>query len=61
MRPKCPVLNMQNSETNRKAHVFSDKQIHVDLNTIVSFVTQSGQVSEDGAISVSRHVNYAIS
>jgi len=31
-----------------------DKQIHVD--TIASFVIQSGQVSECGAISVSRHV-----
>jgi len=28
--------------------MFSDKQIHVDLDTIVSFVIQSGQVSEVG-------------
>jgi len=35
----------------------SDKQIHVDLDTIVSFVIKSEQVSEGGAISVSCHVN----
>jgi len=29
----------------------------MDLDTIVYFVTQSWQVSEGGAISVSRHVN----
>ena len=38
--------------------MFSYKQIHVDLDTIVSFVIQSGHVSEDGVISVSCHVNY---
>ena len=35
----------------------SDKQIHVDLDTIVSFVIQSWQVSEGGAIFLSHHVN----
>jgi len=48
--PKCPVLNM-----DRKVHL--DKQIHVDVDTRVSFVIQSGQVSESLAISMSRHVN----
>jgi len=37
--------------------MYSDKQIHVDLNTIVSFVIQSGQVSVGGVISVSCHVH----
>jgi len=41
-----------------KVHVFSYKQIHVDLDTIVSFVIQSGQVSEGRVISVLCHVNY---
>jgi len=27
-------------------HVYLDKQIHVDMDTIVSFVIQSGQVLE---------------
>jgi len=35
-----------------------DKQIHQEVDTIVSFVIQSRQVSEGGAISVFRHVNY---
>jgi len=39
------------------AHVSSDKQIQVDMDTIVSFVIQSGQVLEGGEISVSNHVN----
>jgi len=34
-------------------HVFSDKQINVDMDKIVSFVIQSGQVSEGGVSSVS--------
>jgi len=38
--------------------MFSDKQIHIDMDTIVSFVIHSGQVSEGGVISVFRHVNY---
>jgi len=57
MTPKCPVLNMHNGKTNGKIHVYSDKQIHVPMDTMVSFVIQGGQVSEGGAISVSRHVN----
>ena len=44
--------------TNGKVHVDSDKQIHLDVDTIVSFVIQSGQVSVGGAISVWRHVYY---
>ena len=39
-------------------HVDSDKQIHMDMDTIVSYVIQSGQVLEGGVISVSHHVNY---
>ena len=35
----------------------SDKQIHVDVVTIVSFVIQSGQVSEGGVISMAFHFN----
>jgi len=38
-------------------HLFSDKQIHADVDTIVSFVIQSGQVSEGGAISVLCYIN----
>ena len=34
-----------------------DKQIHLDMDTVVSFVIQSDQVSEGGAISVLCHVN----
>jgi len=34
-----------------------DKQTHLDMDTIVSLVIQSGQVSEGGEISVSRHLN----
>jgi len=34
-------------------HVFSDKQIHVDVDTKVSFVIQSSKVSESKVISVS--------
>jgi len=52
MTPKCQVLNMHNGLINVKAHVYSDKQIHVNVNTIVSFVIQSGQVLEGGAISI---------
>jgi len=37
--------------------MYTDKQIHVDMDTIV-FVIQSGKVSEGGEISVSRYVNY---
>ena len=36
----------------------SDKQIHVDIDTIVSSVIQSEQVLECKAISVSLHVNF---
>jgi len=39
-------------------HVYSDKPIQVDLDTKVSFVIKSWQVSEGGEISVSRHVNW---
>jgi len=38
--------------------MYPDKQIHVDMDTIVSFLIQSEQVSEGRAISMSRHVNY---
>jgi len=47
---------MHNGLTNGKAHMYLDKQIHVDVDTIVSFVIQSGQVSKGGGISVSHHV-----
>ena len=57
MMLKCPVLNMHTGLTNGKVQVYSDKQIPMDLDTIVSFVTQSGQVLEGGAISVSLLVN----
>jgi len=33
--------------------MYWDKQIHMDVDTIVSFVIYSGQVSEGGAISPS--------
>ena len=36
--------------------MYSDKQIPLNVGTIVSFVIQSWKVSESGAISVSRHV-----
>jgi len=36
------------------------KQIHVVMDTLVSFMMQSGLMSEDEAISVSRHVYYHI-
>ena len=39
-------------------YTYSDQQIHVDIDTMVSFVIQSEQVSEDGAISVSHHINW---
>jgi len=57
MTPKRPVLNMHNGLTNGKVHVYSYKQIPVDLDIIVSFGIQSGHVSEGGAISVWHHVN----
>jgi len=57
MTPKHPVLNMHNGWTNRNVHMCSDKQILVDVDTIVSFVIQSGQVSEGEEISVLCHVN----
>ena len=57
MMPKLPVLNMHNDLTNGKVQVFSDKKILTDMYTIVSFVIQSGQVLEGGAISLSPHVN----
>ena len=47
------LLNMHNWSTKGKVHVFSDKQINVDMDKIVSFVIQSGQVSEGGVSSVS--------
>ena len=56
MTPGRQVLNMHNGLTNGKAHMYLDKQIHVDVDTIVSFVIQSGQVSKGGGISVSHHV-----
>ena len=60
MTPRRQVLNIHNGLTNGKAHMYLDKQIHVDVDTIVSFVIQSGQVSKGGGISVSRHVKYLI-
>ena len=50
MTSNHPVLNMHNDITNRKVHV--NKLIHLDMDTIVSFVIQSGQVSKGGAISM---------
>jgi len=38
--------------------MYSDKQIHLDMDTIVSSVIQSEQVLECKAISVSLHVNF---
>ena len=38
-------------------HMYQDKQMHVDMDTIVSFVIQSGQVSESKANAVSHQVN----
>ena len=35
-----------------------DKQIYVEVDTIVFFVIQSRQVSEGLAISMSHHVNF---
>jgi len=35
----------------------SNKQMHVDIDTIVTFVIQRWQVLEGGVISVSRHLN----
>ena len=52
MTPKRPVLNMHTCLTNGMAHVYSDKHIHVHMDTLVSFVIQSRQVLEGGAISV---------
>jgi len=37
--------------------MYPDKQIHMDMDTTVSFVIPRGKVSEGGAISVSRHVS----
>ena len=48
---------MHNGLTNGKAHEYSDKQTSMDMDTIVSFVLQSGQVPECGAISVLSHAN----
>ena len=36
MMPKRPVLNMRNSYTIGKANVDFDKQIHLNVDTIVS-------------------------
>ena len=38
MTLKRPIMNMHNGSTNLKVHVYSDKQIHVNMDTIVSFV-----------------------
>ena len=37
--------------------MYSDKQMHVDMDTIVSFVIQSEQVPESKANAVSHQVN----
>jgi len=42
MTLKCQVLNMHNGLTNGKAHMYLDKQIPIDMNTIVSLDIQSG-------------------
>ena len=52
MTPKSPVSHMHTGLTNRMAHMFSDKQIHADVDTKGYFVIK-GQVSENGAISMS--------
>ena len=57
MTLKRPFLYMHNGLTNGKVHMYSDKQIHVDVDTIVSFDIKSGQVSEGGTIFMSPHVN----
>ena len=51
MTPKHSVLNRHNSKTNRKVQMYSNKQIHMDVDTIVSLVIQSVLVSEGGRIS----------
>jgi len=56
MTPKRPVLNMHNGLINGTVQTELDKQIHVHVDTIVSFVIQSGQVSEGRGILVSLHV-----
>ena len=57
---EMPSLNMGNGLTNGMAHVDPNKQILVNMDTIVSFVIQSGQVSVGGTISVSCHDNYVL-
>jgi len=44
MTPKHPVLNTHNC-LNGNVHVFSEKQIHVDIDTLATFVIQSRQMS----------------
>jgi len=39
--------------------MYPDKQKHMDVDTIVSFVIQSWLVLEVGAISMSLHVNFS--
>ena len=50
--------NLHKCYTNGKAHMYSNNQLHMDMDTIVSFVIQSGQVWEGRAISLSRHVSF---
>ena len=48
MTQKGPVLNMHNSKINGKVHMYSDKQINVDMDTKVSLVIQIRQVLRGG-------------
>jgi len=45
MTLKHPVLNMHNGESNGNVHMYLDKQIHMDVDTIVSFVILNRRVS----------------
>jgi len=50
------VLNVHNGYTNGKVHVYFDKYIPVDVETLVYYGIQRGQVSEGCVITMSRHV-----
>ena len=43
MTPKHPVLYINAGLTNGKAHEYSDEQIHVDIDTLVSFVIEQNR------------------
>jgi len=57
MTPKHPVLNMQKTYKPLVRCTCTQTNKYVHMGTIVSFFMQSLQVSEDGAISRSCHVN----